>query len=707
MGTEVRRMVVHCIREGMRHPLNFAAVITLLFCASGAIASDPEVPPVTEKIVVEAETSDDLIYSVGRTPERTFETSRADTVITGEQIQQANKAGLAELLQEQAGVVISSRPSGGTPIVRGLSDKQVMILVDGIKVNNATWGGTDIVEYLNLIAIQQIERIEIVRGVVSVLGTESLGGVINIITKKGPPADVDFGGSIAARYSSGDSSFNSPVEMYMRTDKFRFHAGVSMGDYGDVRGPGDVGRQPSGFRQFDGYVNGQIFLSPDKSLSFGYQNVRQTDVEWPGAPGLIAARQLTLTNLAYQDLTSRTLADSIRVIGFINRQMHTADLVFPGSAPFYFYDNDALVGGSIELSKFVGSHHLVYGVDYTQDKIRSWGRGPNFATGEVELQRGTEMDHARYESMAGYLQDRFDPTKWLTVIAGVRYGRFRTSGEETSFLGPISIDGQSSDVTGALNLIGHVTPTFNVIANVFRGFRAPNLDDVSRSGFKSSGGSFGFLLPNPNAQAEHVISYEAGLKYDNGRFRAAAYAYRNKLTNLLAITNIGFADFDQNGTQGPLEFNLLQNQNVGEAQLSGYELEARTLLPIHTTIWAHYAKTTGTDTGTKEPLAMIPGGSGAVGIRYSPPFNRAPWAELVWRHQETQNRLSQIDRSSPLFANGIPGFDVFNLRAGANVTPRLAVTVSLENLLDEKYQEIGTVLYAPGRQAVVMTRFGF
>jgi outer membrane receptor protein involved in Fe transport len=662
---------------------------------------------VTEEIVVTADTKDELIYSVDRIPERQFDTSRADTIITGTEIRQANKAGLAELLEEQAGVVISSRPSGGTPIVRGLSDKQVMILVDGIKVNNATWGGTDIVEYLNLIALEQIDRIEIVRGVVSVLGTESLGGVINIVTKKGPPKDEAFGGSIAARYGTGDSSFSTPLEVFGQTKYFRFNAGVSAGRYGDVRGTGDVGTQASGFRQFDGYANGQILFTHDKSLSFGYQNVRQSNVEWPNAPGLIAARQLALANVAYQDLTSRSWEDSVRVVGFINRQLHTADLAFPGGAPFHFYDNDALVGTNIELGKFIGSHHFTYGVDYTADKIRSWAMGPDFATGKVVLQRGTEMDRARYSTMAGYVQDRFDPSKWLTVIAGVRYGRFSTSGHETTFLGPTSLDGHNSDVTGALNLIAHVSPTLNVIGNVFRGFRAPNLDDVSRAGFKTSGGNFGFEITNAGAEAEHVMSYEAGLKYDNGRFRAAAYGYRNKLSNLLAVTNIGFADFNQNGTRDPFEFIILQNRNVGEAQLSGYELEGRWLLPFDSTVWAHYSRTTGTNQVTDEPLSMIPGGYGALGYRYSPPFAHTPWAEVVWRHQETQNRLSSVDRTNPLYTNGIPGFDVVNLRGGLNVTGGLSLALSLENLFNEKYREIGAPLDASGRHLVLTTRYAF
>ncbi|HEX7676742.1 MAG TPA: TonB-dependent receptor [Thermoanaerobaculia bacterium] len=696
----------------MRHGLKQVGVIVAMtFAASMAMAggqeAPKEVPKVTDSIVVTADTGDQLIYSVDRIPERPFDTSRADTVITGTEIRQANKAGLAELLEEQAGIVVSSRPSGGTPIVRGLSDKQVMILVDGIKVNNATWGGTDIVEYLNLIAIEQIERIEIVRGVVSVLGTESLGGVINIITKKGPPAGQTFGGSIAARYGSGDSSFKTPLELYGHTNNYRFDAGLSAGSYGDVKGVGDVGKQPSGFHQRDGYANGQLLLTHDKTLSFGYQNVRQNDVQWPAAPGLIAARDLILSNLAYQDLTSRSWEDSFRITGFINRQLHTATLSFGGPAPFNYYDNDALMGTNIEVGKFIGSHHFLYGIDYTADKIRSWSMGPDFVTGVVTLQRGTEMDRARYSAMAGYLQDRFDPAKWLTVIAGARYGRFSTSGHETTILGPTSLDGHHGDVTGAINLIGHVTPTINVIGNVFRGFRAPNLDDVSRSGFKSDAGSFGFEITNPDAQSEHVMSYEAGLKFDDGRVQAAAYAYRNQLTNLLAVTNIGYVDFNQNGIKDGFDFDLLQNRNVGKAQLSGYEVEGRWMLPINSAVWAHYASTKGTNTATGEPLSSIPGGYGALGYRYAPPVAHTPWAEVVWRHQATQDRLSAADRATPLFANGIQGFDLVNVRGGISVTHDLSITLSLENLFNEKYREIGAPLEGSARQAVLTTRYAF
>ena len=146
----------------LRH---LAACAALVAVGSAPLATAQSADAPT---ALESQKRDTLIYSVDRTPERLFDTSRADSVLTADDIGRADKSGLAALLEEQAGIVVSWRPSGGTAIIRGLGDKQVLILVDGVKVNNATWGGTDVKEYLNLIPLDEIDRIEIVRGVVSV-----------------------------------------------------------------------------------------------------------------------------------------------------------------------------------------------------------------------------------------------------------------------------------------------------------------------------------------------------------------------------------------------------------------------------------------------------------------------------------------------------------------------------------------------------------
>jgi outer membrane receptor for ferrienterochelin and colicin len=197
------------------------------------------------------------------------------------------------------------------------------------------------------------------------------------------------------------------------------------------------------------------------------------------------------------------------------------------------------------------------------------------------------------------------------------------------------------------------------------------------------------------------------VKYDDSRLEMAGFFYRNRLSKLLAVTRIGFLDFNGNGIQDPTELNLLQNLNVGEAEISGYELELKTALPWHSRFWAHYSKTTGTNTETNQPLSGIPSGYGAMGIVYSPSMAHSPWAELVWRHQQTQDRLNAADRALPAFANGVPGFDVVDIRSGFLFTQRVNVILSIENLFDEKYHEFGAPLYGTKRQAVITTQFMF
>src|SRR5204863_1391934 len=128
-----------------------------------------------------------------------------------------------------------------------------------------------------------------------------------------------------------------------------------------------------------------------------------------------------------------------------------------------------------------------------------------------------------------YLQDRYDIGRWLTATAGVRYGTFRASGSETSSLGTIAIDTRNSDFTGAVNLVFHPTQQLNLIANVMRGYRAPNIDEISRLSVRS----VGIDVPNPAAGAEHVNSYELGAKYESGRIGGSLFYYRNNLTDLL------------------------------------------------------------------------------------------------------------------------------------------------------------------------------
>jgi outer membrane receptor for ferrienterochelin and colicin len=706
-------------------------LLLALLCAAPLAASTPERPEPnanegenTDSAAVAAaiETaamSEDLIYSVDRVPERTFDTARDVEVITHEEIRRANVRELGQLLERRLGIGVIRGESGTMPMIRGLGGKQIMFLVDGVKVNNATWrSGSK--EYLSFFDVSQIERIEIVRGVVSVLGTESLGGVVNIITRKhAHDIDAPVSGTIGGRYASGERSFGSTLTASLSAGSLRLDAGLSSTRAGDVKGGGGVGSQDgTGFEQTSGHLNGQWFLTREKALTLNYQQGRSLGETPPNNISLLAGKfdpsRLSLLSLSYQDLTSRSWEDSIRVTAFWNDQEEIREvlLVTPATGARRTqreWDKDEMTGLNVELGSFIGSHHLVYGVDFTDEKLGSAKRATALSTGVVTNLRGNEMDGATYRTTSIYLQDRADFGRWLTVIGGARLAQFEASGHEESSLGVVEIDVKRANVTGALNLIGHLTPRLNVIGNVISGYRAPNLDELSGSATKPGI----FWIPNPEANPEKVLSFEAGFKYDGSRLRGSAFYFRNRFTDYLVFTpttfrGLSFNDTNGNGRRDPGEFPVMHLANVGKATIRGAEGKIELDLARHVSVTANYSRLIGTDDVAGGPLTLMPPATGSIGFRYLSASRRLPWAEIDFRVAQAQTRLSPTDVANFYIGpNGAPAYQVVDIRGGFTLMNRLALSLAVENVLDEQYRFIASNRYEAGRQLVVGTQFQF
>ncbi len=677
-----------------------------------AAGSAPGSPPSPDA----AELSEGLIYSVDRTPERPFDTARDCEVITQEEIAHANVRELGQLLERRLGIGVVRGESGSMPIVRGLGGKQVLFLVDGVKVNNATWRGAS-KEYLALFDLSQIERIEIVRGVVSVLGTDSLGGVVNIITKKGAGAKPgSVSGSVAGRYASAEHSLGSTVTAAAAVGALRIDAGISRTRAGDTTGGGGIGSQAgTELDQDSGHLNGQWLLAPDKTVELSLQSAKARE-ETPGngtsiVSGQFDPSQLTLLSVAYQDLVGRGWEDSLRLTVYSNHQREIRDVLLlrPVLRTQHEADSDQLYGFNLELGSFLGAHHLVYGLDYTDESVDSSKPSTIVSTGVTTPGRGNEMDGASYRTASAYLQDRADLGRWLTVIAGARLAQFEASGHEIDNLGDINIDTKRANVTGALNLIGHVTPHVNLIGNVISGYRAPNLDDLGGSATKPGL----FWIPNPEAKPEKVVSLEAGLKYESAGLQGSLTYFDNRFIDYLvfAPTTFGglpFADLNGNGRQDPGEFPVVHLANVGKASIHGVEGRVVYDLLSGLSVYADYSRLIGTDDVVDGPLTMMPPASGGAGLRYASPAPRSPWAEVDYRLSQAQHRLSPADIANSFIGpNGVPGYQVLDLRGGLTVVDHLSLSLALENVLDKQYRFMGSNRYQPGRQLVVGVTFGF
>ena len=659
--------------------------------------------------------SEDLIYSVDRTPERLFETPRSVSVITIDDLWRKSGRSLADILANEAGIIVAmNQYTSASPVVRGLSGKQVMILLDGVKINSSTYGTTR--EYLNFIDTSMIERIEVVRGVVSVLGTESLGGVVNIITRKGPAGGENFGVAAVARYSSANRGFNTPVQLYGKGQNYRYFADVNFVHAGDVRAGEDVGRiANSGYEQRGGAANFQYLMSPEKTLTLLFTRFDENDVRHASSINSGTSIRyedtpirLQTTHVSFDDITSRSFADSLVVAASWTHQETGQERIRTSSASTLTTQDDrsGMYGLNLELGKFLGAHHLVYGLDYSTEKVRSAAATQNLVTSVVTEQRGNFLDGARYQTMGVYLNDRFDAGKWLTATAGVRYGSFRSSGSEALKAGSVtlnsSIDSTKSDLTGAVNLMFHAGSHVNFIVNGLHGFRAPNIEEMSHYTLSSTT----VELPAPNLDPEKVNSFETGVKFEGGPFAFSGFYFRNRFSNLIArfpstYNGLSFLDYNGNGVRDGGEPTVQQNQNRDQLTQKGYELEVKYRLGQSLLLRSSYTYFDRADT------RAIPTPHDAIGtalLRYTfVHSSTAPWVELenLFETGSTTSLTTGIESS-------VRRFHELNLRAGMIVSQHLRLTGAIQNLRDRDNRYVlSTGIYQPGRQFLLSTEWKY
>jgi outer membrane receptor protein involved in Fe transport len=222
-------------------------------------------------------TMDEVVVTASRTEEEIREAPRNVTVVTADDIARATSNYVPELLARETGVVLKSLygtdKNAGVDI-RGMGEtsaSNVLVMIDGFKLNPPDLSGPD----FSTIPIDEIERIEIVRGANSVLyGSGAVGGVVNIITKSG--AGKPFGnlygsyasyGTTDGRVSGGGTFGDLNLSLnadYFNTDGYRDNGGLEKRDAG-LRARYDV----------TDYLNKDIFKGVLLSLSGGYHEDSQ------------------------------------------------------------------------------------------------------------------------------------------------------------------------------------------------------------------------------------------------------------------------------------------------------------------------------------------------------------------------------------------------------------------------------------------------
>jgi iron complex outermembrane receptor protein len=432
------------------------------------------------------------------------------TVITAADIEKSGSKTVQEAVQYATGIVMYDQVGNAfqqTIDLRGFNGQPVpatSVFVDGVRVNEPDFNTVN----FDLIPVETIERIEILPGAAAIYGKNALGGVINIITKRGDTkpqvtGDTLFGSFHRERYNINTSGPLGKVDYYANfsretEDGFRDESDARL-----TRASGKLGYRPTADTDLTvsyGYVKDRLLQAGSLPLS-----VEAFDRKANFTPGDFSrAESNRVTVTGRQGLP---VGFSLNANGFyrhLNQELFTVSQPFFPGIPNPTTDSNITTessGGTLQLSHEatpIGHKNtLVLGGEYTHHNY-----GTRFLS--VTPPFGSSPAHRSFgEDIVGlYAQDTVHLTMQLLLTAGLRYDH-----DQIGFLDNLNNANSGSKAynrtTPRAGLTYLLTPGSSVYFNYSEGFRVPTFLELF------SLGPFG---SNPGLQPVHSRNYELGFK---------------------------------------------------------------------------------------------------------------------------------------------------------------------------------------------------
>jgi vitamin B12 transporter len=470
-------------------------------------------------------TLDPVVVTATRTPQTLNQNIAPVIVITAEQIEQSHASDVAELLRQHAGLDLGKNGGPGqvtSVFIRGTESDHVLLMIDGVKINPSTAGGPPW-EY---ISPYMIERIEIVKGPRSSLyGSEALGGVVNIITKRAAQgqqwqASAEFGAQNTKKY-------NASYHTKQSTTRLGANGQVFSTD----------GFPPRITQDFGGEHNN---ISVDGYFGYDTNNLDMELATWQsrGTTKYVGLDENYVETPKDQDFknSSTSLTTKYRTgnWGQTLKLSHVTDEIHQNqiSRIYDFTDFSLIESSDFSITKRnaldwqndikIGTDHLITaGLYLSQENTASMSFG-------IGYDEDTSIN-------AMYVQDITKIGAHKIVIAG-RLTDHEDFGTEDSY---------NIDYGWALS------PSISLLAGIGKGFRAPNASE-----------RFGFA-GNPDLKPETSRNIELGLKYKfNKNQRGNISLFQNEIKNLITY-------HDADGFLGPQPG---QMENIGKSRIRGIEV---------------------------------------------------------------------------------------------------------------------------------------
>ena len=694
-----------CVSLAMKAFLFFFCSIFIGFSSISHAQTPPISPPPNKPNTI---VLPEMTITATREEQANFEVPRAVTIVPRDEIARQTPTVLPDLLRGQTGVFVQeTTPGQGTPIIRGLTGSSVLMLVDGMRLNTAFFRPTPN-QYFALVDPYNVDRLEVIRGAGSTLhGSDAMGGVVNIITPV-PNFDTQewqFHGRAVGRFASADKASITRLSLTGGKRGISLGAGFTYQNRDDLQDGGGTGVQrPSDFDACA--ADGALFLEHGKhDILLNIQYLRQPktprydelvvgfgQTQPSAAQFFFEPNDRLFVHARYRVNQPFTLIDRFEFhLAFqeINDDRRTRD--FDSLVEQRDRNRSRMIGLTAQFtSHWQDWLFLTYGAEVYLDSITSRRRGRDRETGERLVLQSRFANGATIDSFAGYLQSEIWLHPKLTAVFGGRMSYFDIDlpRADRDVGGSLGID----DLTGQAGLIYYLAPTVNLVANIGRGFRVPNVFDLSTLGLRPGNR---FHIPNPNLKPEKVLTIDAGIKWAASRFRGEVFGFYSDFEDKIEAVPTGAVTLEDRF--------IVQSRNLNAVTLWGIEAAGRFYVQESWEIFALCTYTWAEEefpNGDTAPASRIPPFDGRVGTLYALTENLE--LEAFLRFATDQNRLSARDeRDSRMNPKGTPGWLTTNLRLNWKINAHLSALLAVENLFDKSYREHGSGINASGVNTIV------
>ena len=650
-----------------------------------------------------------MVVSAGGFAQEINNAPASISVITREQLEEKGISSLADAVNDIAGVDIEDRsPSGNktgnrTISMRGLPSAYTLVLIDGRRQNVAgevTPNSFNDSASLFIPPVSAIERIEVIRGPMSTLyGSDALGGVVNIITRKPGKqwtGELTLESTLQNNRDFGDSRaaslfLSGPITQDVLS--LQFYSKTYERDESSLTWPGQrttpgnilsMGQNPvKAHAQTQGV---KFLLTPNKDHDIALV-IDQARQKYDNENGEIGTLNAANGAVAGYDPKLKFNRDQYALThtwrfgsGFVESSLmqnttETIGRLIPtrpaGGGSFVSAVPGKIAGTPRQLEtesrvvdskvvKALGEHMLTLGGQWIDGQLKD----------------GVASKTLDYTQTGLFIEDEWRFIDNMALTLGVRHN-------DHSIFG--------NNLSPRAYLVWNATPSWTLKGGVARGFRAPSLDQIA-DGQVTGFGAQGALqfIGNGQLDPELSTSHEVSATYDNQRDLRASLTlfqtdFRNKITLGEEITVAGQRQ--------------RQWMNIEDAEMHGIELEARWLINPAWTLQGGYTYTQSEhksgDAFTKgTPLANSPDHSLNATLRWQANDKLATWLRGEYRserYRAASNATGVADRAK---LGDYKAYSLVDIGASYKVNKHLSLNIAVNNLFDKDFVDYAATTVA-------------